>query len=123
MPRQFFQNGAGDLEAPFCRLVGIGCGSNGDFLARPHPPQFLPQQQIDLPPAPAAQTNFNGLSVQDEKGNAMPLQATTVQPAKGANGVVWQYTLTIPALVNSRLLVWPCGYRPRLNVAAPDSEN
>ena len=58
----------------------------------------VPPPQVGGVPAPFVQHGFNGLTVQDEKGNALPMQPTNVQAvARGANGIVWQYTFTVPA--------------------------
>ena len=39
---------------------------------------------------------FNGLTVEDEKGNVLPLQATNAQAVQAGNRVVWQYTFALP---------------------------
>jgi hypothetical protein len=96
----------------------------GPILIQPVPlpvpvPQQLPQKQLNavpgalqvqvqpavqpvpvpaVPIAPAAPAGFNGLTVLDEKGNALPMQPTNIQPVKAANGVMWQYTFTLPVV-------------------------
>jgi hypothetical protein len=42
---------------------------------------------------------WNGLTVQDDKGNSIPMNITQAQPvAKGANGLVWTVTMTVPTV-------------------------